>query len=106
MMTTANYIHVEDVAILHIAGLLDPEVEGQRFPAWNTDYNWNGILPLFRKLRPTRKFIDDVDGMQKMQVDTNCNDSKKLMQKWTGRKEWIPLETAIEEMVVYLEKLE
>lgn len=55
----AFYADVKDVALVHVAAVLDPEVKNARINSWGISTHWNEILAMFRKLRPKHKFVDD-----------------------------------------------
>ncbi|KAK7559434.1 aldehyde reductase [Phyllosticta citricarpa] len=57
------YSDNDDVAYLHLAGLIHPDVKGERLWAWDKPCNWNDLLAVFRKHFPDRQFIDDVPGV-------------------------------------------
>jgi hypothetical protein len=100
---TVNYVNVRDVASLHVAALLDPEVNGQRVQAFNSGFNWNNVLAVFRKVYPERKFIDDLPGMQSFLGTTDASLSLKLLKKWNGQDDWISFEDGIKEMAQQLD---
>ena len=73
MLTKAEYfVDSTDVSRLHLAALIDPEVNGERVLAYKEPYNWNHVLLIFRKMYPGRKFVDDLpdQGEDKSTVDT------------------------------------
>lgn len=53
-------VNVKDTARLHVAALLDPEVENERILAFAYPFNWNGILAVLRKIYPDKKFPTDI----------------------------------------------
>ncbi|KAK5049350.1 hypothetical protein LTR84_004279 [Exophiala bonariae] len=57
------FVDIQDVARLHVAALLHPDVKGERIFAYNTPFNWNTVLGAFRKLYPERTFRDDEPGL-------------------------------------------
>ena len=60
------------MARLHLAALIDPDVNHKRILAYKEPYTWNQVLAIFRKLYPNRKFVDDLpdQGEDKSTVDT------------------------------------
>ncbi|KAK8232313.1 NAD dependent epimerase/dehydratase [Phyllosticta capitalensis] len=63
MIKTFNYSDNEDVAYMHLAGLIHPDVQGERLWAYDKPCNWNDLLSVFRKNFPDRQFIDDIQGV-------------------------------------------
>ncbi|KAF6218188.1 hypothetical protein HO133_006148 [Letharia lupina] len=54
-------VNVKDTARLHVAALLDPEVENERILAFAHPYNWNDVLAVLRKIHPDKNFPTDVE---------------------------------------------
>ncbi|KAH8901544.1 putative NAD dependent epimerase/dehydratase [Thozetella sp. PMI_491] len=86
---------VKDVAALHIAAVLDPEVKNARLPSWGEYCNWNDMLAILRKLCPERKFVDDLPGLSKVDVTTDYTQVFALLEKWAGQKGWKTLEETL-----------
>jgi nucleoside-diphosphate-sugar epimerase len=55
------FVDVRDDAKLHVAALVDPACNGQRIFAYAEPYNWNDVLAIFRKLKPSKSFLADRD---------------------------------------------
>ena len=53
-------VDVKDTARLHVAALVDPEVQNERILAFAYPYNWNDILACLRELCPGKKFLEDI----------------------------------------------
>lgn len=93
------HVHVEDVALLHLAAAIDPEVKGERLFASVGRCDWNTLLALLRRLYPGRKFRDDlpvVPGVAGYTFDDTLELS--MLKKWGGHG-WIPLERSVRETV-------
>ncbi|ETI21034.1 hypothetical protein G647_07377 [Cladophialophora carrionii CBS 160.54] len=89
----ASYnIDVKDVALLHVAAALDPEVNNARLQAWADPFNWNTLLAMLRKLYPQQKFIDDLPGMSELSLTTGTTQQLALLKKWAGQDGWRTLE--------------
>ncbi|KAK8162335.1 hypothetical protein BKA80DRAFT_203522 [Phyllosticta citrichinensis] len=58
-----GYSDNDDVAYLHLAGLIHPDVQGERLWAYDKSCHWNDLLAVFRKNFPGRQFVDDVTGV-------------------------------------------
>ncbi|KAH8892388.1 putative aldehyde reductase 2 [Thozetella sp. PMI_491] len=96
-------VNVKDVAVLHIAAALDPEVQNERLLAWAEPINTNIVLAILRRLYPDRNFIDDIPTQEPCLA--TIGDEKRmleLMKKWGERESWTPLEQGVREGV-YLE---
>ena len=91
------------MAALHLASLLDPEVKDQRLLSWDRGFNWNDVLAYFRKIRPDRKFADDVPDAPSFLGTVDDAQNLKLLKKWRNQDGWTPFETALTELVDQLE---
>ncbi|RBR12483.1 uncharacterized protein FIESC28_08607 [Fusarium coffeatum] len=54
---TLFFVDVQDIAVIHVATILDPEVKNARLQAWGHKGHWNEFLNILRELRPQRNFI-------------------------------------------------
>lgn len=94
--TLADFnIDVKDVALIHVAAILDPEVKHQRMQAWGYKGNWNDILTILRRLYPEHKFIDDLPGLSELSLTTDATLPLGLLKKWAGQDSWNTLEQAV-----------
>ena len=97
------YVHVRDVALLHVAALLDTTVKHRRVHAWSAPFNYNDILTILRKLHPEKKFIDDRDGMGKMLATVDDSLGRELLRRWGKDRrqgeEWIGFEQGIRDTI-------
>ncbi|KAK0649270.1 hypothetical protein B0T16DRAFT_428092 [Cercophora newfieldiana] len=84
-------VNVKDVALLHLAAALDPDVTGERIHAWGQHCTWNEALGLMRKLFPNHKFIDDFSDAS-YSLTTDLTIPLALLKKWGNQDGWIPLE--------------
>jgi hypothetical protein len=80
------FVSTKDVALLHLACLIDPEVKDERVLAYAEPYNWNQVLAIFRKMHPEKKFVDDLEdqGADKSVVDTKR--SEEILRRMTADK--------------------
>lgn len=97
VLSPAYHIDVKDVALLHIAAILDPEVNNQRLQAWGDNCNWNDILAIMRRLYPQRHFIDDLPNMSKLSIITDLATPLALLRQWGPQTGWRTLEQTIED---------
>ncbi|CAM1503532.1 Fc.00g011230.m01.CDS01 [Cosmosporella sp. VM-42] len=98
------YSHVTDVAVIHVAAALDPNVQGQRIQVLAASFNWNDCLDILRKAYPNRQFVnnflpDNPNLTYKIENDI----APGLMKKWAGRG-WISLDASVTETVEFLVK--
>ncbi|KAH8903574.1 NAD(P)-binding protein [Coniochaeta sp. PMI_546] len=94
----ASYnIDVKDVALLHVAAVLDPDVKNARLQAWAEPFNWNDVLVIMRRLYPDHKFVDDLPGMSELSLTTDFTQQLSLLKKWGGQDGWRTLEQTVED---------
>ena len=56
--TGAYCVDVHDLSLLHMAGLLHPDVQNERLFAFGNPFTWSQVISIFRKLFPGRDFPD------------------------------------------------
>ncbi|KAH6673670.1 hypothetical protein B0J14DRAFT_667193 [Halenospora varia] len=89
------YIDVQDIARLHVAALIYPDVQNERLFAYATPFNWNAVLRIFRKLRPDHKFIDDYEDESIQDRSKVANERTEELLKRMGRPGFTPIEESI-----------
>ncbi|PVH93439.1 NAD(P)-binding protein [Periconia macrospinosa] len=99
-------VNVKDVALLHVAAILDPDTQNERLQAWAQYCTWNDILSIMRKVVPDRKLIDDFPDMTTLTVTADFSQPLALLKKWGGQDGWISLEDTVTENVKVLVKME
>ncbi|KAK4103023.1 NAD(P)-binding protein, partial [Parathielavia hyrcaniae] len=100
------YVDVEDVALLHIAAIFDPEIVGQRLHAWGSYRNWNDAIEILNEYDPEsqdkRSFFGH-DGAVCGQLYTRAPEVRQMLQRWKGTDSsqpcWKPFEKTICESV-------
>ena len=90
---------MKDVALIHVAAVLDPEVKNARLQSWGHSAHWNDILAILRKLRPRKEFIEDYPDPQHLKVSVDQSDSIALLKKWSGKDGWTSLEDGVLENI-------
>jgi hypothetical protein len=95
----AFFVDVQDVALIHVAALLDPDVKDARLQTWGHKAHWNDFLPILRELRPQRKFIPDYPETFYLKLSTDQSESVALLKKWAGQDGWKPLRQIIAEAI-------
>ena len=56
-----HFVNVQDVGRLHVVGLANPDVKGERILAATAPFNFNGIIEVLRRICPERKWEDYPD---------------------------------------------
>lgn len=89
-------VNVQDTARLHVAALIDPDVEDQRLLAFAEPYSWNSILACLRKMYPNKEFPDDIKDEPRDLSKLDTSHEASLLQKF-GRSGFTGLEESIRE---------
>ncbi|KFY30455.1 hypothetical protein V493_01899 [Pseudogymnoascus sp. VKM F-4281 (FW-2241)] len=89
------HIDVKDVALLHVAAALDPEVNGARLQAWADNCNCNDILAILRRLYPQRSFLHDLPTPTPLTLTTDLSQPLALLKKWGNQDGWKTLEETV-----------
>ncbi|EHK46598.1 hypothetical protein TRIATDRAFT_195136 [Trichoderma atroviride IMI 206040] len=97
MLPSIYYVNVKDVALLHVAAVLDEGIKEERIQAWAAPCNWNDILAIMRRLYPSRKFVDDFPESEAITATTDDSVGLKLLKKWAHQDGWKNLEDTIRE---------
>lgn len=90
---------MKDVALIHVAAILDPEVKNARLLSWGHSTHWNDFLTILRELRPQKKFVDDYPNPSHLKVDVDQSDCLALLKKWGGKDGWRSLKDSISENI-------
>ncbi|RDW72797.1 hypothetical protein BP6252_06704 [Coleophoma cylindrospora] len=89
------HIDVKDVALLHVAALLDTECDGARLQAWAEYCNMNDILAILRRLCPQKTFMDDFPNQKRLTITADYDQQLALLKKWGGQDGWTSLEQTV-----------
>ena len=92
-------VDVKDVALLHIAATLDPDVSNARLQAWGRNSTWNDLLGVLRKLYPNREFAQDLADPPRLSITTDESEPVALLKKWGNQDGWRPLELSVKDNV-------
>ncbi|KAM0541480.1 hypothetical protein ACHAPJ_013215 [Fusarium lateritium] len=95
----AFFVDVQDVAILHVAAMLDPDLKNARLQTWGHSTNWNEFLAILRKLCPEKEFIADYPDPYYLTISTDQSESVELLKKWAGQEGWKSLNDSIAEQI-------
>lgn len=90
---------VKDVAVLHVAAILDKDTKEERIQAWATALNWNDVLAIMRRLYPSQKFIDDLPDSPPITATTDDSVALRLLKKWAQQDGWKGLEETVRENI-------
>ncbi|KAJ0384176.1 hypothetical protein COL922a_008939 [Colletotrichum nupharicola] len=89
------FCDVVDIARIHIAALLFPDIQSERLIAYAGRFNINDILAVFRETQPSRNFPADLPDLG-VDVGKIANErATELMKKLGGGKGWTSLEDCI-----------
>ena len=89
-------VNVKDTARLHVAALLDPDVENERILAFAHPYNWNAILAILRRIYPNKKFPTDIEN-EPRDLSKLDNSREAALLKAFGRPGFTGLEETVRE---------
>ncbi|KAK0611386.1 hypothetical protein B0T14DRAFT_327074 [Immersiella caudata] len=92
MLPAMFAVDVKDVALLHVAAALDPDVNSERIQAWGRHRTWNETLALLRQLFPNHKFADDLPNPPSFSITSDLTLPLALLKKWGGQEDWRPIE--------------
>ncbi|EHK25099.1 uncharacterized protein TRIVIDRAFT_33143 [Trichoderma virens Gv29-8] len=99
LLPSSIYVNVKDVAVLHVAAILDEDTKEERIQAWAAPFNWNDVLAIMRRLYPTHKFVDDFPEPATFSTTTDDSVALKLLKKWAQQDGWKSLEDGIRETI-------
>jgi len=99
------YVNVRDTARLHVAALLDPQVESERLFGFAAPYNWTDVVDILHKLRPENTKIPKAPENEARDL-SDIKPSKRaeqLIQSFFGVPGWTSLEDSIAEGIADME---
>ena len=82
---------------MHVAAVLDPEVQNERIYAVAEHSNWNDVLAILRKMYPERDIMDDMPDLGRYKGTMGNSLGLRLMKKWGYQDSWTSLEQGIRE---------
>lgn len=91
---------MKDLASLHVAAILDPDVKNARLQSWGHSVHWNDVLAILRERRPEKTFIDDYPKTYHLKVSVDQSESLALLKKWASKDGWTPLEESVAENIM------
>ncbi|CAG8037221.1 unnamed protein product [Penicillium salamii] len=97
------YIDVEDVARLHIAALLDPNIQSERIFGTAAKFRWTDVIAIMRRLRPNNPNIPDAPNDIQCPFDyALAPRAEQILLGFSGSS-WVSLEDSLEQAIVDLE---
>ncbi|EEY16690.1 aldehyde reductase [Verticillium alfalfae VaMs.102] len=93
------FVDVEDVAAIHVAAILDPEIKNARLQTWGHSSNWNEFFAVLREIRPHREFPADYPDPYFFPALTDQSKSIAILKKWASQDGWKPLKDSLRETV-------
>lgn len=92
------FVDVKDVARLHVAGLVEDDVQNERLLAYGEKFNFNDLMRLLRKLGPDRKIPRDIEDQSRDLSTVDRARSIELLKRM-GRSGFTGLEESIKQLV-------
>lgn len=92
------YADVRDNARVHIAALLDPNVNRKRIFAFAHPFNWTDVVTILKKLRPDNLHIPQApehEGRDLSDVRRASDEAKALIHSFFGVSGWISMEDSL-----------
>ena len=86
---------VDDTARIHVAALLSKAVQNERIFAFAEPYTWNEVLAILRRVYPSRKFPDDIQGAERSTLKVPTKRGEQLLKEVFGRDGWSTFEETI-----------
>jgi nucleoside-diphosphate-sugar epimerase len=96
-------VDVRDDARVHVAALLDGDVNGRRLYAFARPFNWNDVLGALRRVEPGKEFMADLDGQWSDETKVENGPAKELLKKWFGQEDWTPFDEIIKANIADLQ---
>ncbi|KAL8666788.1 MAG: hypothetical protein Q9168_007416 [Polycauliona sp. 1 TL-2023] len=91
-------VDVRDTARLHVAALIDPDIENQRILAFAHPFNWNDVLGCLRRIEPGKSWPDDMEGMDRDLSELDNGPGKEMLRRF-GREGWTGMEESVRENI-------
>ncbi|KAK3044432.1 hypothetical protein LTS18_001301 [Coniosporium uncinatum] len=92
MVKPGWFVDVVDAARLHVAGLVDEGVQGERLYGFAHEFIWDDVLKVMREMEPEGTFLGDF-GMERDGVEVRTRDRAEAVLKecfgtgWTSLKD-------------------
>ncbi len=93
------YVHVQDVARLHVAGLIHPATSGERIFAFAAPYSINEFFDIFSKVVPGYRAREKLAGLDFPLAEIGPRRNAEALLKDLGRPGFVGLEETITDSV-------
>jgi nucleoside-diphosphate-sugar epimerase len=100
-----HMVHVRDVALLHLAALLEPDVRGERLLAYAEPYNYASLVSAIKTIDPSKTFLKTPTGRQG--EDLSVVDTRRgteLLQRYGRASGFAGLEATLRDQVAFCGK--
>ncbi|KAL5313497.1 hypothetical protein ACEPPN_019230 [Leptodophora sp. 'Broadleaf-Isolate-01'] len=88
------FVDAQDMALLHVAAAIHPDVQEERLFGFSQPFNWNIILNILRKQNPQRTFPEDFQAGQDLSEIQPRVRAEQLLRDM-GKSGWTSLEESI-----------
>ncbi|KAL2266656.1 hypothetical protein VTJ83DRAFT_6008 [Remersonia thermophila] len=94
------YVDVEDVALLHVAAMFDPDIASCRLQAWGCFRDVNDAMAVLERLDGTKVYrrVGD-DGVNRGQLYTSFTRVSEILRRWKGKGSWKEFEDTVVESI-------
>ena len=102
-------VDVEDTALLHVAAMIDPEIQGERILSYAQPFNWSIVAGIFKHLAPKgRKLPDPIDGEGTDLMIIPNERGAEILKRFDVKKGkgWTGLEESLRKTITQLEEFE
>ena len=89
------YVHVQDVARLHVAGLIHPSISNERIFAYAAPYSINEFFDIFAKAVPGYTVKEKLAGLDFSLATIGPRDKAESLLKDMGRPGFVGLEETV-----------
>ncbi|KAL1638791.1 hypothetical protein SLS58_008605 [Diplodia intermedia] len=97
---TFYWINIKDMARLHVAALLHPEVKNERIFGFAGTYTMNEFLAFYRKHYPDREFPEDIPGVECDLAEIEPAKRAEELLKEMGRPGYETLEDTVLDNII------
>lgn len=95
IVSSEYFVDVQDTALLHVAAAVHPKVSSERVFAFAEPVNGNGLLAIFRKLYPRRRFPADFQAEEDVSNIVPRARAMELLQDMGKVGGWTSLEESV-----------
>lgn len=100
-MEPVSPVDVKDVALVHVAAALDPEVQDTRINVWGHSSSWRELVELMKEVQPQpeHEYIRDILDVPPRSMTADETQALALLSKWGNQSEWKPLRESVADNV-------